>query len=331
MNLSLKSILFNTASTPIRYISNLIDTPAVIFIYHRVTKLEIDTQLLAVSPDNFNEQVSFLKKNYNVVTADEFAHLIQSKKKFPKHTALITFDDGYADNYNEVIPILESNNAEAIFYITTSHINTTNELWWDELERILLTGKKLPQVINLKIKGKDFSFPTSTDEQRNETYFILHPLLKWQLPLHRENLLLELRNHVGVNVTGRATHRLLTFEELKKLHASKSAVIGAHTHSHSPMSMFNKDVQMHEMKMSKDFLVQLLNTKIEHASYPFGSKKDFNADSIEVCKALNFKMTCANYHNQVHSWSNLHALPRVLVRDWNLNEFKEQLKKFYSC
>ena len=80
--MSLKSFIYNTATTPIRYISNLIDTPAVIFIYHRVTNLAIDTQQLAVSPDNFNEQISYLKKNYNLVTADEFVNLLQSKKKF---------------------------------------------------------------------------------------------------------------------------------------------------------------------------------------------------------------------------------------------------------
>ena len=109
-----------------------------VFIYHRVTELKIDTHQLAVSPVNFNEQVSHLKKNYNLVAADEFVNLLQTKKKFPKRTALLTFDDGYADNYLEALPILEDNNAQAIFYITTSNLNTDKELWWDELERILL-------------------------------------------------------------------------------------------------------------------------------------------------------------------------------------------------
>ena len=119
----------------------------------------------------------------------------------------------------------------------------------------------------------------------------------------------------------------MTHDELKKMYASKSAVVGAHTFSHSPLSLFKKDEQLNEMKKSKDFLEELLNTKIEHASYPFGSKKDFNNDSIEVCKELNFKMTCANYYNQVHTWSNIHELPRVLVRDWNLNEFKKRMER----
>ena len=329
--MSVKSAIHNLYAAPLRFASNIFDPPAVILIYHRVTDLEFDYNQLAVSPENFNDQISYLTKNYNVVTAEEFYALITSRKKFPKHTALLTFDDGYADNLLEALPILEAYNAQAIFYITTSHLNTDKELWWDELERIFLTDFHLPESIIISDGGNDYTLKTSTVPQRIKIHNRWHKLFKSNLPDRREYFIENLKAWAELKDSGRSLYRMLTFEELKKLHVSKSAVIGAHTHTHTVMSLLTKEQQLSEMQQSKDILEKLLNTKIEHASYPFGTKKDFNEDSIEVSKQLNFKMTCANYHFQVHRWSNIHALPRILVRDWNLQEFKKQVARFYCC
>lgn len=123
---------------------NLIDTPAVILLYHRVTDLSQDPQQLAVSPENFAAHLDILRKKYFLISIDEFVEIVTKGKKMPAKTVVITFDDGYADNLHEAIPILESKKAQAIFYITTSQIGTQRELWWDDLERIFLTGDTLP-------------------------------------------------------------------------------------------------------------------------------------------------------------------------------------------
>ena len=327
--MSFKAVIYNAVTTPLRVAANLIDPPAVVLIYHRVTNLEIDTHQLAVSPDNFNDQIKYLKKSHNLITVDEFVHLLKTKKKFPKRTMLITFDDGYADNYLEALPILETHNAQAIFYITTSNLNTNQELWWDELERIMFTASHIPDELGFDNDGKFLSYPTATKEEAIQSHNKMHPIVKWQLPLQRENTLASLRKQVQLNANGRTTHRLMTFDELKQMSKSHSTVIGAHTHSHSPLSIFNKEEQLMEMKKSKDILEQLLSIKINHASYPFGTKKDFNIDSINVCNELGFEMTCANYYDQIHTWSNIQALPRALVRNWNLEEFKKKVAGFY--
>src|SRR5437762_2090069 len=80
-------------------------------LYHRITKLKNDPQLLSVSPENFYEQIKFLKTKFYVLEIEEFLHIKNSRKEnFPKNSFVITFDDGYADNYLEALPILESLN-----------------------------------------------------------------------------------------------------------------------------------------------------------------------------------------------------------------------------
>jgi peptidoglycan/xylan/chitin deacetylase (PgdA/CDA1 family) len=79
---------------------------------------------------------------------------------------------------------------------------------------------------------------------------------------------------------------------------------------------------------SKTILKHITNKEIEHFSYPYGSRSDYNRDSVCAAKAAGFKMACANYYGQVHRWSNLFTIPRILVRNWTLDEFKQNAKKF---
>jgi len=102
-----------------------------VLLYHRVTTLQSDPQLLSVSPAHFEVQLQLLKNKYTVLNTDEFHHYLLNKKRFPAKSIYITFDDGYSDNLLEAIPILESQEMQAMFYIATETLNTDNEYWWD--------------------------------------------------------------------------------------------------------------------------------------------------------------------------------------------------------
>ena len=138
--MQLQASLRSFAGKLIRYSSNFVDCPAVVLIYHRVTNLNQDPQLLTVKPENFHQQIEYLKKNYNVLTIEAFREILKAGNGFPQKSLMITFDDGYADNYFEALPILEEFDVQALFYITTSLVGTQKEFWWDDLERIFLTG-----------------------------------------------------------------------------------------------------------------------------------------------------------------------------------------------
>ena len=313
-----------------RFLSNLIDTPAVVLIYHRVTNLPLDPQLLSVSPENFDNQIKFLKEKYLVMDIEEFSEIISNTKKVPKNTVVITFDDGYADNLYEALPILEAHHAQALFYISTSLLDTKLEFWWDDLERVFLTGHTIPNQLALDINNISYTFNTSNSDEKKETYNALHPLVKNCKTIDRDNAVKRIVNWSGLSREGRESHRMLTTQELIKLSKSKSSVIGAHTHTHPKLSLGSFQEQMDDIALSKRNLEKILNNKIEHFSYPFGSKEDYNAESVLVCKKLGFKMVCANYHNQVHRWHSKFELPRMLVRNWSLKEFKDKMNVFFK-
>src|SRR4051812_15112248 len=90
-----------------------------VLLYHRVLEQSYDPQMLAVTPENFYEQLLFLKKKGPFLSIDEFAEILKTGKKFPRNAFLITFDDGYADNLINALPILENLELPAVFYVAT--------------------------------------------------------------------------------------------------------------------------------------------------------------------------------------------------------------------
>ncbi|MCL5030330.1 MAG: polysaccharide deacetylase family protein [Bacteroidetes bacterium] len=327
--MNLKEILADVYYTPKRFLSNLIDEPLVILIYHRVINLKNDPQMLAVKPDNFYRQIEYLKKNFNLLTVEEFDNLINNKNKFPKKSLLITFDDGYADNFINALPILESVDAQALFFITTSYLNTKEEMWWDQLDNIFSNSNKLPKELLIEINDLKYKYDTSTDGNKFKTYHSLHQLIKFNKKNIRDGIIQKLFVWANIEPKSREEYRMLTNEELLSMDQSSSVIIGAHTDTHTPLSILNFDEQLEDIKSSKEKLEDLLKHQVKYFSYPFGNRKDYNQNSVEVCNQIGFNFVCSNFYFQVHQWTNKYELPRALVRNWDFEYFKKQINKFF--
>lgn len=329
--MSLKGKIYETykaACSPIRFACNLIDSPAIILIYHRVAFLENDPQLLAVKPDNFYKQVEWLKNKYNIITLEELGNHLKNGS-IPKKSVVITFDDGYADNCLEALPVLEALSAHATFFITTDSIGSEREFWWDDLERIFMNDVILPVSLSLDISGKTYKFDTSNPASKLKTYKKLHPILKFQKSVDRDDLIRKILDWGGLSYKGRKAYRPMNIKEISRLSRSEYATIGAHTQSHPPLSILSKDEQKNEIIQSRMQLEDWTNTQIKHFSYPFGSIIDYNKNSVAICKEEGFSTACSNFYSQVHSWSNRYELPRCLIRDWDFEFFKNQINKFF--
>ncbi|HQV00052.1 MAG TPA: polysaccharide deacetylase family protein [Bacteroidia bacterium] len=296
-------------------------------LYHRVADLQTDPQQLAVHPQLFNEQMLFLKLNYNVLRIDEVAWHLNTKTKLPDKSVVISFDDGYADNYLEALPILELHHLPAVFYIATATLDTNAEFWWDEMERLLLLSK-LPDTAQFEMHGLKLDL-NDFEINRYKKYETVLPILRKTAPEQRQEIINALQQIFG-NKT-RATHRALTHYELRQFAKSKYVTIGAHTHNHPSLAALDYNLQLLEVEISKKILEDLLKQRIQHFSYPFGTKQDYNTNTLTICNQLQFKSVAANYPYIIHKNSDIFQLPRFLVRNWQLTAFKQQLHFFTTC
>jgi peptidoglycan/xylan/chitin deacetylase (PgdA/CDA1 family) len=303
---------------------NCIDPPVVILIYHRVTTLPSDPQLLAVTPDNFRAQLRYLKQSYPVVRfEDDWSVLTEP-------AVAITFDDGYADNALEALPILEEVGAPATFFVSTGNIGTRREFWWDELERIILGGWTFPETFALKDNRFGQTWPTAALYERQALYQEILPLVKELDSANREKWLMQLRQWAQAGEEGREGYRAMTVDELRRLAGSSRVTIGAHTVTHTPLSSLSSAAQQEEIRASKRQLESWLGQGIRVFSYPFGDHNDYTRASRKLCAEAHFVKAAANFPGQAHNWTDPFQLPRQLVRNWPVELFAEKLRGFWT-
>ncbi|OYW11516.1 MAG: polysaccharide deacetylase, partial [Planctomycetales bacterium 12-60-4] len=91
--------------------------------YHRIgdgRHSPLDRNLWSATTEEFEQQVRAISRNFDVVGIDDLDSLVRHPRG---RYVLITFDDGYLDNYTEAFPILKSYNAKGVFFVTTGFLD----------------------------------------------------------------------------------------------------------------------------------------------------------------------------------------------------------------
>lgn len=119
-----------------------------ILMYHHIgTYPENADQLrknLTVSTKSFSEQMAVLqKKGYETITFYDVEAFINGTRDLPKKPVLLTFDDGYDDNFSEALPILEQNKMRAVFFIITDKTGTPGYMNWNQVGVLKKSGHEI--------------------------------------------------------------------------------------------------------------------------------------------------------------------------------------------
>ena len=100
-------------------------------LYHRVTELPLDPQLLCVSPKHFGEHLDVLATEFQPLSLLEFIERLGCGR-LPSRAVVVTFDDGYEDNLSNAKPILDRYGVPATVFVTTGYMGENREFWWDD-------------------------------------------------------------------------------------------------------------------------------------------------------------------------------------------------------
>lgn len=112
-----------------------------ILMYHSVDIKPAPKNRLAVSVTSFERQMRFLKKHrYNVIFLEALGDLIRDNKKVPARTLVITFDDGYKNNYDYAFPVLKKYNLAATVFVIIDEIGRYDRLTWDQIRQMQGSG-----------------------------------------------------------------------------------------------------------------------------------------------------------------------------------------------
>lgn len=297
-----------------------------ILYYHRINDIQNDRHFLCVSPENFEQQLKFLKRNYNILRFDE------DWNQTDRDSIVITFDDGYMDNLTHALPILESECVPAAIFVSTGNMKNNCELWWDELDTVLFTGETFPKEFRLKDDIYGCRWDTATYKQKENCYKALHYMMKnWITVEKRETWLKQLWQWRGMEKKLEPTHLTLTKDACRKLAMSKYIIIGAHTVNHPALAKLSYEQQENEIVDSVRDLEELLGCEINMFSYPFGSLgNDFNKETEEICKRVGIKKAATTTPGLWISGMGDYDIPRNCIKDWGIYEFETKIREIFE-
>ncbi len=332
----------------LRQIQQRFARKALILLYHRVTKLDSDPWALCVTPEHFAEHLEVLRRGYRPMQLRELGQSLRGDK-LKSRSVIVTFDDGYADNFLEAKPLLERCDMPATMFLATGNIDSGREFWWDELDRLFLEPGQLSSVLTVTINGCDQHWelgqtadysaesrlryrnwraweekPTSRHVLYTSLYEVLSPLSERERRMTIDKLLY----WASVDPTARSTHRPLSLDEAFALEKSDLIEVGSHTVTHPKLSSLPPSNQWEEITKSKEFLEELAGHRIESFAYPFGRRIDYTNESVTMVREAGFFQACSNFPGLVQHASDAFQLPRLQVQDWDGDEFARRLSEW---
>ncbi len=294
--------------------------------YHRVNVLENDYNLLSVSPVRFRQQMLYLKQHYQIVRFEEDWNALDSD------AVAITFDDGYLDNLQYAVPILEELEIPATIFVSTGTMEQDRELWWDELESLLLVGGSFTPFFALEDEEFGCRWDTSTWEYRKNCYKGIHYLMKnFITPEKRECWMRQLWEWRGQRRKARECNLTLSMDDCRILSKSAIVSVGAHTVSHPSLANLDRRNQEIEIRASIERLEHILQKKITLFSYPFGvPKTDFNEETVQICRECGIVKAASTEFALWNAKSDPYRIPRKVVRDWGVREFERKMQDYWK-
>lgn len=327
---------------------NKLSPPAIILAYHRVAELDTDPWGLAVSPQNFSAQVEVLRAAYK---PDSLSNLVGTRACGQSANAVaVTFDDGYADNLLTAKPLLEQAGIPATFFIPVASIDSRMEFWWDALERIILQTESLPALLTVATANGPSDWSTSQESEsdrhssspssslgstgrfeshvspvRIRLYYQLWELLMDAWPTERAQLVRQLHEWSGVPLDTRESHRTLTREELIRLNEGSQLSIGAHSVTHTPLSILSHASQREEIAGGRRSLERLLGAQPLGFAYPHG---DQDESIRQLVADSGYAFACTTQSGAVVRSTPRFQLPRFTVSNWSGDEFSARLRSW---
>lgn len=213
--------------------------------------------------ENFERQIQFLSRHFNKLES-----LDLQSESFLKQNYLLTFDDGYKDNFDIALPILKKYSVPAIFFITTSVIGTDNLLWYDRVRLYYERNRKKEILGALRTKTQ---CRKSIQELREKDYEEFLEIVK-----------------TYNNNPPEISRLMMNWKEAREIFDS-GIMIGSHSHTHPVLGKMERYQQMRDIQNSIEFIKNKLDFSPFTFSYPEGLSETFNRDTIDILKTSGIK------------------------------------------
>lgn len=257
----------------------------IVLNYHRIRPNDFlfstvfDDGVYALNQDELARQIKWLKSNTWIMSEkDLLDHNKDGVFEAPKTSSpcvMITFDDGYLDNYTLAYPILKYFEVPAILFVATQMVHNRQVAWWDVIAYLI------KQCAKPFIHFDDQQFPMG--DQRGEAISFFQTLMKQEKYEHTKYLLSELSDacEIALPTPELQDKEILTWKEIREM-AQHHIAIGAHTHTHRVLSTLSPTAQKEEMLLSKLIIEKNIDKPVLSISYPVGELQYISVETPAI-------------------------------------------------
>lgn len=265
-----------------------------ILAYHRIYDLEdatifpFDSELISASRTSFEWQMRYIKAHYNPISFQTLLDVLDGKALLPGRPLIVTFDDGYEDNYYNAFPILKSLDIPATIFISTGYIGNKKPFWFDLMAHILNhvpTGCMMLKDLQLTLRLDDNvasrhaattqlfrALRSVSNEQR--LGFLDWFEYEYAFAIHKDSFQLNLP---------------MNWDQVREMHDA-GIEFGSHTITHPILSQLDDEALKNELIGSRQKLDQELGESIPVLAYPVGDKAAFNERVIDISRSIGYRL-----------------------------------------
>lgn len=269
-----------------------------IVMYHYVRDLKHSRypDIKGMDIELFRQQIAFLKANFPVVRMEEVLAALDGQITLPENAVLLTFDDGYIDNFTYVMPVLEEEKLQGSFFIPAKTFDTHSLLDVNKIHYILAAAdirRLLPDVFERMnfYRGREYDYPSNEELfeeyavanrfDSKETIFVKR-MLQTALPERIRNVISSdlFERYVGVSEEVLAYELYMSRAQIRTM-KRHGMHIGIHGYDHYWLGNMPKEAMEKDISQALEIMGEFIEPGRWVMNYPYGSH---NKDVVEYIR-----------------------------------------------
>ncbi|MDH5230213.1 MAG: polysaccharide deacetylase family protein [Gammaproteobacteria bacterium] len=290
-------------------------------MYHRILpadamQAKFEEPGMMVTPETFENNLILLSELFEFTTLSKWIERKNSGQTLPQKACVITFDDGWADNYEYAFPVLKKMNIPATIFAVAEMLNTHAQFWPERLARVVYwLAKHQPDALSdpslAWIRTDQQGIRFSDSLPNNEELSVLIGQAKRFNDSEIHAYLDNIEQQFAIDACD-LKPSLLSWTQLKEMHDSGLIDVGSHTCHHIRLNeKVSEDTIQYEITASKQILEKQLGGPINTFCFPNG---DYSNYSLSVVKQ-NYAAAVTTQQGWNTDQQDNHLLQRIGVHE----------------
>ena len=289
----------------------------IVLMYHRI--LPVDNHMISFShdgiivhDDTFKKQVEFLNRHFTMLDINDFSTY---NSRFNGTACLITFDDGWSDNYHYAFPILKENNTPAHIFLPINYISNSNNFWQEKLGQSIYHMCNYADIFHSFLSQYELTniVQYSTSVRKN----LIREFVSTQKQLSPDeikSLIDEFDKEMSSKSCPAPVNAVDTYMTWADVHemSKYSISFGSHAVSHHVLTRLPVQQLEHELATSKAIIESKINQSIDSIAYPNGNHDKIVCDTT---RAADYKMGFTTEPGFVSPSTNPYRIPRINIHE----------------